>query len=92
LYVQPVQGKAHWLSMADLSKLNGEIAFVVKANGQPIKTFKTQITGGQLQRIEQNRLNFEPRTSFISPRFVDTNDRSRSSYSMREMFWIRKSQ
>jgi len=92
LYVQPAQGKAHWLSMADLSKLNGEIAFVVKANGQPIKTYKTQLAGGQLQRLEQNRLGFEPRTSFISPRFVDTNDRSRSSYSMREMFWIRKSQ
>lgn len=94
LYVpaSPASPKAHWLSMADLSKLSGEIAFVVKANGQPIKSFKTQVTGGQLQRIEQNRLGYEPRTSFISPRFVDTNDRSRSSYSMREMFWIRKSQ
>ncbi len=92
LYVQPAQGKAHWLSMADLTKSNGEIAFVVKANGQPIKSYKTQVTGGQLQRLDQNRLGYEPRTSFISPRFVDTNDRSRSSYSMREMFWLRKSQ
>jgi len=92
LYVQPVQGKGHWLAMADLTRLNGEIAVVVKANGQPLKTYKTQVTGGQLQRIEQNRLGYEPRTSFISPRYVDTTDRSRSSYSMREMFWIRKSQ
>jgi hypothetical protein len=93
LYIPPAgTTKGRWLSMSDLSKLNGEIAFVVRANGQPIKTFKTQVTGGQLQRLEQNRLGFEPRTSFISPRFVDTNDRSRSSYSMREMFWLRKSQ
>jgi hypothetical protein len=90
--VSPASPKAHWLSMADLSKLNGEIAFVVKANSQPIKTYKTQVAGEQLQRLEQNRLGFEPRTSFISPRYVDTTDRSRSSYSMREMFWIRKSQ
>lgn len=88
----PTLPKNRWLSMSDLSKLNGEIAFVVKANGQPIKTYKTQVAGGQLQRLEQNRLGYEPRSSFISPRYVDTTDRSRSSYSMREMFWLRKSQ
>lgn len=88
----PTLPKNRWLLMSDLSKLNGEIAFVVKANGQPIKTYKTQVAGGQLQRLEQNRLGYEPRSSFISPRYVDTTDRSRSSYSMREMFWLRKSQ
>ena len=88
----PTLPKNRWLTMADLVKSNGEIALVVKENGQPVKTYKTQVAGGQLQRLEQNRLGFEPRTSFISPRYVDTTDRSRSSYSMREMFWVRKSQ
>jgi hypothetical protein len=88
----PTLPKNRWLTLADIVKLNGEIALVVKANGQAIKTYKTQVAGGQLQRIEQNRLGFEPRTSFISPRYVDTTDRSRSDYSMREMFWVKKSQ
>jgi hypothetical protein len=88
----PTLPKNKWLTLADVNKLNGEIAIVVKANGQPIKTFKTQVQGGQLQRIEQNRLGYEPHTSFISPRYVDTNDRSTSTFKMREMFWLRKSQ
>ena len=87
----PTLPKNRWLTLADLVKQNGEIALVVKANGQPVKTFKTQVQGGQLQRLDQNRLDFEPHTSFISPRYVDTNDRSRSSYTMRDMFWVKKS-
>ena len=86
----PAQPKGRWLTLAELVKLNGEVAFVVKANGQPVKTYKTQIKGGQLQQLDQNRLGYEPRTSFISPRYVDTTDRSRSSYTMRDMFWLKK--
>src|SRR5829696_8675351 len=71
----PTLPKNRWLTMADIVKSNGEIASVVKANGQPVKTYKTQVAGGQLQRLEQNRVGFEPRTSFISPRYVDTTDR-----------------
>jgi len=88
----PTLPKNRWLTLADIVKLNGEIALVVKANGQPVKTYKTRVAAGQLQRIEQNRLGFEPRTSFISPRYVDTTDRSTSTFKMREMFWLRKSQ
>ena len=88
----PTLPKNRWLTLADVIKQNGEIALVVKANGQPVKTFKTQVQGGQLQRIEQNRLGYEPHTSFISPRYVDTTDSSRSSFTMREMFWLKKSQ
>ena len=88
----PTLPKNRWLTLADVLKLNGEIALVVKADGQPVKTFKTKVQGGQLQRLDQNRLDFEPHTSFISPRYVDTTDRSRSSYTMRDMFWVKKSQ
>ena len=86
----PTLPKNRWLTLADLTKLNGEIALVVKANGQPVKTFKTQVQEGKLQGLDRSRLGFEPHTSFISPRYVDTTDRSRSSYTMRDMFWIRK--
>jgi hypothetical protein len=86
----PTLPKNRWLTLPDVTKLNGEVAVVVKANGQTVKTFKTQVQGGELKRLEQNRLGFEPNTSFISPRYVDTTDRSRSSYTMREMFWLKK--
>jgi hypothetical protein len=84
----PTLPKNRWLTLAEVLKLNGELSIVIKANGQPVKTFKTPVQGGQLQRLERNRLGFDPRTSFISPRYVDTTDKSRSSYSMREMFWV----
>lgn len=86
----PSPQKSRWLTLAELSKLNGEIAVVVKANGQPVKTFKTQVQGGKLQGLDRSRLDFEPHTSFISPRYVDTTDRSRSTYTMRDMFWLKK--
>jgi hypothetical protein len=88
----PTLPKNRWLTLADVVKLNGELTLVVKANGQPVKSYKTEVRGGQLQRLDRNRLDFEPHTSFISPRYVDTTDRSRSSYTMRDMFWLKKSQ
>lgn len=86
----PTLPKNKWLTLADLTKLNGEIAFVVKANGQPVKTYKTQVNGGQLRGLEQSRLGYEPHASFISPRYVDLADRSRSSFTMRDMFWLKR--
>jgi hypothetical protein len=88
--IMETRPKQKWLNLADLTKQDGEIAMVVKANGQPIKTYKTSVKGGQLQTLERNRLGTEPRTEFISPRYVDTTDRSRSDFTMRDMFWIKK--
>ncbi len=86
------QPKQRWLALSDLTKQDGEIAMVVKANGQPIKTYKTQVKAGQLQTLERNRINTEPRTDFISPRYVDLTDRSQSDFTMRDMFWVKKFQ
>jgi len=86
----PTLPRNHWLTLADLIKTNGEIALVVKANGQPIKTYKTRVTGGQLQRLPQNALNSEPHSGFISPRFIDTSARSNSRYKMFDMYWVKK--
>ncbi|HKP69291.1 MAG TPA: hypothetical protein VJV05_08405 [Pyrinomonadaceae bacterium] len=88
--IMETQPKQKWLTVGDLTKLNGEIALVVKANGQPVKTFKTQVQGGVIQRLAENKLGYEPQTKFISPRYVDTTDRSRSDFTMRDMFWMKK--
>jgi hypothetical protein len=88
--IMPTLPKNRWVTLADLTSQTGEIALVVKANGQPVKTYKTHSTGGQLQRLAQNSLNVEPHATFISPRFVDTSARSNSRYKMFEMYWVRK--
>ncbi len=86
----PTLPKNHWLTLADLARLSGELAVVVKANGQPIKTYKTTVSGGQIQRLPQNALNFEPHAQFISPRYIDTSSGSNSRYTMYEMYWMKK--
>jgi hypothetical protein len=83
--------KQKWLNLADLTKQDGELVMIVKADGQTIKSYKTRVTGGKLQALERSRLGFEPRTDFISPRYVDLTDRSRSDFTMRDMFWVTKS-
>ena len=83
--------KQRWLALSDLTKQDGEIVMIVKANGQPIKSYKTRVVGGRLQTLDRKSLDTEPRTAFISPRYVDLTDRSRSDFTMRDMFWIRKS-
>ncbi|HEY6232513.1 MAG TPA: hypothetical protein VIW64_14720, partial [Pyrinomonadaceae bacterium] len=86
----PTLPKNHWLTLADLTRLSGELAVVVKANGQPIKTYKTTVSGGQIQRLPQNALNFAPHAQFISPRYVDTSAGTNSQYQMYEMYWLKK--
>jgi hypothetical protein len=87
----PTLPRNHWLTLADITKQNGEVALVVKASGQPIKTYKTQVKGGQIQRLPRNALDIEPHATFISPRFIDTSAGTNSRYKMFEMYWLKKS-
>ena len=86
----PSLPRNHWLTLADLTKLNGEIAVVVKANDQPIKTYKTSVSGGQLQHHSRSGLNYEPHAEFISPRFIDVSSGTNSQYKMYVMYWMKK--
>ena len=88
--IMETQPKQKWLTVGDVSRSNGDITVVVKANGQPIKSYRTKVGGGVIQRLDRNQLGFSPRTGFISPRYVDTTDRSRSDFTMRDMFWMKK--
>ena len=89
--IMETKPKQKWLNLTDLTKQDGELVMIVKAEGQAIKSYKTRVTGGKLQALERSQLGFEPRTDFISPRYVDLTDRSRSDFTMRDMFWVRKS-
>ena len=89
--IMETKPKQKWLNITDLTKQDGELVMIVKAEGQPIKSYKTRVTGGKLEALERSRLGSEPRTEFISPRYVDLTDRSRSDFTMRDMFWVRRS-
>jgi hypothetical protein len=83
-------GSPHYLTMADL-KTDGDYSVILKANGQPVKSYKFQVKGGQVQRPDRSRLDFEPHNEFIAGRFIDTTEGSGSNYHMRDMFWVKKS-
>jgi len=86
----PAEKVVRWMTMADLTKRDGEYTVVAKVNGKPFKSYKAEVRGGQLQRHPRNAMNMEPHTAFISPRQVDTSSRTSSRYSMRDTYWIRK--
>lgn len=79
-----------WMTLADLTKRDGEYTVVAKVNGKPFKSYKAEVRGGQLQRHPRNRLDTEPHTAFISPRLVDTSARTTSRYAMRDTYWVKK--
>ncbi len=87
----PGKPRAHWLTLSDLTSKDGELSLVLKANGQPFKSYKTRVASGKIERLPQNALGSEPRASFISPRFVDMSAGSNSRYKMFEMYWVRRS-
>lgn len=86
----PTLPRNRWLTLADATKKDGELTLLVKANGQPVKAYKTWVEGGQIRRLPRNRLGAEPPASFISPRFVDMSAGTSSRYKMLDMYWVAK--
>ena len=86
----PMEKQVRWMTLADLTKQDGDYTIVAKVNGKQFKSYKAQVRGGQLQRLPQNQLGFEPATDFISPRMVDTSAGTTSRYVMKDTFWVRK--
>jgi hypothetical protein len=84
--VKPIR----WMTLADLTKRDGEVTVVAKVNGKPFKTYRAEVRGGKLQRHPRNSLDTQPHTDFISPRLVDTSSRSTSQYTMRDTYWVKK--
>lgn len=84
--VKPIR----WMTLADLTKADGEYTVVAKVNGKPYKSYRAEVRGGQLQRHPRNSLDTQPHTDFISPRLVDTSSRTTSNYAMRDTYWVKK--
>lgn len=79
-----------YLTRAALTAKDAEFAVIVKMNGQPIKSYRMQVKGGQIQSLDRSRLGYEPRADFISPRMIDTSSGSSSNYQMLEAYWLQK--
>jgi hypothetical protein len=86
----PSEKQVRWMTLADLTKRDGEYTVVAKVNGKPFKSYKAEVRGGKLQRHPRNSLDAEPHTAFISPRLVDVSARTSSRYAMRETYWLKK--
>lgn len=87
----PAEKQVRWMTLADLTKKDGEYTIVAKVGGKPFKTYRAEVRGGQLQRHPRNSLDAQPHTDFISPRLVDTTSRSTSNYEMYDTYWVKKS-
>ena len=79
-----------YLTRAALTAKDGEFAVVVKVSGQPVKSYRMQVKGGQIQTLERSRLGYEPAADFIAPRMIDTSSGSGSRYQMLETYWLQK--
>src|SRR5687767_14461582 len=86
----PAEKQVRWMTLADLTKRDGEYTVTAKVNGKPFKSYRAEVRGGKLQRHPRNDLNTQPHTDFISPRLVDTSSRSTSQYTMRDTYWVKK--
>lgn len=79
-----------YLTKQALAAKDGEFTVVVKVNGQPVKSYRMQVKGGQIQTLGRSRLGHEPAADFVSPRLIDTSSGSSSNYRMLEAYWLQK--
>lgn len=88
--VQNKKSSPALLTLEDLVKRDGDYLLIVEASGVPIKSFRLQVKYGRLQRLDQNRLDFEPHADFISPRLIETSAGSPQQL-MQDIYWVRRS-
>ena len=89
--IQTRNSGPRYLTLDELTKRDGDYLLIVEANGEPIKSYRVEVKGGQLQRPDQSRLDFEPHVDFISPRLIDTSTSFSSHYPIRDVYWVRRS-
>ncbi len=88
--VQSKGPSVQWLTFASLTKKDGELTIVIKVNGQPFKSYRAQIRGGQPVQLARNQMEVEPHTDFISTRLIDVSRDGGCEYCMLDLFWVTK--
>ncbi|HLF85223.1 MAG TPA: hypothetical protein VI837_13695, partial [Blastocatellia bacterium] len=87
--IQPKGLGGGWLPLAALTKRDGELTIVIKVNGQPVKSYRAEVRGGQPVRLARNQMEFEPHTDFISTRLIDVSRDGGCEYCMLDLFWVK---
>lgn len=70
-----------------LKAQDGNYTVVYKAEGKPIRSFRFQVKGGEIQRPERSQLGYSPRTDFLSPRIIATV--RRTERVMQDIYWLK---
>lgn len=86
--VQPKGPGTQWLTLASLTKRDGELTVVLKVNGQPVKSWRAQVRGGQIEPLARNQLEVAPHTDFIPTRLIDLSRDGGCDYCMLDLFWV----
>jgi hypothetical protein len=79
-----------WLTLGSLTKRDGELTVIIKVNGQPVKSYRAQVKGGQPVRLARNQMEVEPHTDFIATRLIDVSRDGGCEYCMLDLFWVKK--
>jgi len=87
--IQPKGSAAQWLTLATLTKRDGDLNIALKVNGQPVKSWRSQVRGRQIERLARNQIEFEPHTDFIAPRLIDLSRDGGCDYCMLDLFWVK---
>ena len=85
---QPKDAGGKYFTLDMLTPQDGDYTMVVKMDGNPVKSYKVNVEGGQIEPLKFSVLGYEPSHSFVSPRRIDTSSRSGSSYKMLDLWWV----
>ncbi len=87
--VQSKGPAVQWLTLASLSRKDGELTIVIKVNGQPVKSYSGRIRAGHPELLARNQMDVEPHTDFISSRLIDVSRDGGCEYCMLDLFWVK---
>ncbi len=80
-------GNQHF-NLSMLTQRDGDYSVDVKMNGATVKSYALTVRDGKVEPLKFSQLGYEPSTSFVAPRRIDTSSRSGSSYEMLDLWWV----
>lgn len=83
-----IEKRSRQFTINDLTKENGNYSVVLKADGKPFKTYSFTVSGGRVNELPQNNLDYSPHENFIAPRVLDRSSGSNSSYKILNAVWV----
>ena len=83
-------GQKEYLTLASITKKDGEYRVVLKAAGKQFRSHTFRVKGGAIVGLDRSSLDHRPHSEFISPRLIDITSASGSKYEISELYWMMK--